>query len=77
MDVLSVEAKARGQSKTLILVQPFAPFASGRFGLIGAPAVVVDQVVLPEVEAAPLLDALYAGIQSHSKVASLWNEWMA
>ena len=47
VDVISVEAKSRGQTKSLIVVQPFAPFASGRFRLLGAPAVLVDQVVLP------------------------------
>jgi hypothetical protein len=77
VDVISVEAKAKGQSKELMLVQPFTPPASGRFALLGAPAVVVDQVVLPEAEAAPLLDALYVGIQSHAKAAELWNEWTA
>lgn len=77
VDVISVEAKVKGQSRALMIVQPFTPFASGRFALLGPPAVVVDQVVLPEAEAAPLLDALYVGVKSHSKAAELWNEWMA
>jgi hypothetical protein len=77
VDVISVEAKSRGQTSSLIFVQPFTPFESGRFRLLGPPAVVVDHVVVPDADAAPLLDALYAGIHSHSKVAELWSEWTA
>lgn len=75
IDVLTVEAKARGVSSSVVFVQRFQPYSTGRFRLVGAPAVVIDGKSQSEEQAKPYLDRLYAGVQSHSKAAEHWREW--
>jgi hypothetical protein len=77
VDVLTVEAKACGGEPTIVFVQRFQPFASGRFRLIGAPLVLVGGAAVAPTEAAEMLRYLMLGVQSHSKAASYWPEWSA
>jgi hypothetical protein len=75
VDVLVVEAKSRGADGPLVFVQPFRPFASGKFRLLGAPMVIVGGKTLSETDAEPLLQGLFDGIQSHAKAAEHWADW--
>ncbi|MDO9484191.1 MAG: hypothetical protein Q8Q84_12510 [Hydrogenophaga sp.] len=76
-DVLTVEAKSRGAQAAVVFVQPFRPFASGKFGLLGAPMVVVGGKTLASSQAEPLVSQIIAGVQAHSKAAESWEEWCA
>lgn len=75
IDVLTVEAKARGDRASIVFVQRFQPFSSGSFRLLGVPIVAIDGRALPEAEAQSYLAGLYVGIQSHSKAAEHWRDW--
>jgi hypothetical protein len=75
VDVLIVEAKSRGEALSVVFVQRFQPFASGRFKLLGVPMVLIGERALSIEEAEPYLARLYVGVQAHSEAAELWNEW--
>ena len=77
VDVLTIEAKSRGASASVVFVQRFRPFASGGFKLLGQPTVSVGGKALSEAEAKPLLAQLLRGVQTHSKAAGHWPEWSA
>ncbi len=77
VDVLTVEARAKGMEHSIAFLQRFQPFAAGEFRLLGPPMVVVDGEVVEDGEAEPFLAQLHQGILSHSEVAPLWNEWLS
>ena len=77
VDVLTIEAKSRQSSQSVVFVQRFQPYASGKFKLIDAPSVSVGGKALPEAEAKVVLAQLQAGVQTHARAAEHWREWSA
>lgn len=77
VDVLTIEAKAKGMEHSIIFLQRFQPFAMGEFRVLGPPTVVIDGKVLEDGKAKPFLIQLHQGIRTHSNVAPLWNEWLS
>jgi hypothetical protein len=75
VDVISVDAWAKGMSSPITFVQPFQPFASGKFRVLGEPWVVIDGKVQSESVSKQLISQLNRGIRSHSKAAAHWPEW--
>jgi hypothetical protein len=72
VDVLLVEAWGQGLDARIMFAQPFVPAVSGRFALLGEPAVFVgDQ---PTSDPA-LVQRLREGVMSHQKAAELWDSW--
>jgi hypothetical protein len=77
VDVISIEAWAKGMASSISFVQKFRPFASGEFELLGDPLVVKDGKLQSPSASADLLTKLNLGIQSHPKAAEHWSEWLA
>ena len=77
VDALTIEAKSRENSSSIVFVQRFQPFASGKFKLLGPPSAVVGNKALSEQEGVPLVARLLKGAQTHSKAAGHWREWSA
>lgn len=76
VDALTIDFWARGMKSPASLIQRYEPFARrGRFRIIGEPIVVIDGVALSPAESKPFLTVIHRGIQSHSKVATLWSGW--
>ena len=76
VEVLSVDFWAKGMPKPITLVQEYQPFAkTGKFRIVGDPTVVIEGVAQTPAASASLLEKIRAGIQSHPKVAGLWNSW--
>ena len=75
IDVLVVDAWAEGMTEPITFIQPFQPYASGTFKLLGpAVPVVADSMLSPE-ESEPYLSVLYRGVSGHGKAAALWSSW--
>lgn len=55
----------------MTFVQPFQPFASGQFKLLGPAMPVVDGTMLSDTRALPCLEILYRGVSNHGKAAKL------
>ena len=77
VSVLTVEAKRPSTGESVLFLQRFQPFASGKFALLGQPDVLVEGVTLSVEEANPLVARLLQGVQSHAKASPLWSEWAA
>jgi hypothetical protein len=77
VDVISVDAWAKGMTATISFVQKFRPFASGKFGLLGDPWVVVDGKLQNPSASSDVLTKLNLAIQSHPKAGEHWSEWLA
>lgn len=75
VDVISVDAWAKGLTASISVVQKFRPFASGKFGLLGDPWVVTDGNFQNPSASSDLLTKLKHAIQSHPKAAEHWSEW--
>lgn len=75
VDVISVDAWAKGMTESISFVQKFRPFACGKFGLLGDPWVVIDGKVQNPSASTDLLTKLNRAIQSHPKAAEHWSEW--
>jgi hypothetical protein len=75
VDVLTIEAKSRGERASVVFLQRFRPFAAGGFKLLGQPTVSIGGKVLSEAEAKPLIAQLLYGVKTHSKAAGQWPEW--
>ena len=75
VDVISVEAWAKGMTASISFGQKFRPFASGKFGLLGDPWLVIDGKVQNPSTSSELLTKLNRAIQSHPKAAEHWSEW--
>jgi hypothetical protein len=76
VDVISVDAWAKGMTRSISLVQKFRPFASGKFGLLGDPWLVIEGKLQNLSASSDLLRNLNRGIQSHPKAAERWSEWL-
>lgn len=75
VDILVVEAWSNGMAEPITFIQPFQPFASGAFKLLGPAVPVVDGSMLSPEASEPHLAELYRGVSSHGKAASLWASW--
>jgi hypothetical protein len=75
VDILVVEAWSDGMAEPITYIQPFQPFASGTFKLLGPAVPVVGGSMLSPEASEPYLAVLYRGISSHGKAASLWASW--
>jgi hypothetical protein len=75
VDVLSVDAWAKGMARPITFVQPFSPYSSGTFRIRGSAMAVVDGRALKGAEADRLVKKLYEGALQHPKAAPLWREW--
>lgn len=75
VDVLVVEAWSDSMPEPITYIQPFQPFASGVFKLLGPPVPIVGGSMLSPEASEPYLNVLYRGISSHGKAASLWASW--
>lgn len=75
VDVLVVEAWSDGMAEPIAYIQPFQPFASGAFKLLGPAVPVVGASMLSPEASEPYLTVLYRSISSHGKAASLWASW--
>ena len=77
VDVLTVDAWAKGMARPITFVQRFSPYSSGAFGIKGDAMVVVDGKVLEGTEAARVVRRLYDGVLQHPKAGQLWQGWRA
>ena len=77
VDVLTVDAWAKGMARPITFVQRFSPYSFGAFGIKGDAMVVVDGKVLEGPEAARLVKRLYDGVRQHPKAGQLWQGWRA
>ena len=75
VDVLTVDAWAKGMTRPITFVQRFSPYSSGAFRIKGDPIVIVDGKALGGAEAAQLVKRLYDGVCQHPKAGQLWQEW--
>jgi hypothetical protein len=75
MDVLSIDAWAKGMTRPITFVQPFSPYSSGAFRIRGNAMAVVDGKALKGADADRLVKKLYDGVLKHPKVAPLWHGW--
>lgn len=75
VDILVVEAWSDGMAEPITYIQPFQPFASGSFKLLGPAVPVVGGSMLSPEASEPYLAELYRGISSHGKAVSLWASW--
>lgn len=78
VDVLLVECWAKNDTKHYGVIQKFLPNeGKGKFQLVDEPIMLIDAVIQTGETASKLEMKLEQGIQSHSKVAQLWNQWKA
>ena len=77
VDVLTIEAKGHGMRESVVFVQRFQPLAKGQFKLIGVPMVSVGGKLVSAEESKQLVAGLNLGVQSHSKAAQLWPQWVS
>jgi hypothetical protein len=71
-DVVVVEFWEGGMAAPVALVQRFERFTkSGRFKIVGQPSLSIQGRSSSELR----IDLLRAGIDSHPKVAALWDTW--
>jgi len=75
IDVLVVEAWGEGMNEPITYIQPFQPFSTGTFKILGPATPVVSGSILSQKQSEILLDALYRGVSTHDAVASLWASW--
>jgi len=75
VDVLVIDAWAKGMSEPIIYIQPFQPFATGSFKLLGPAVPVVSGSMLSPEKSEPYLGVLYRGVSSHGEAAGLWTSW--
>lgn len=75
IDVLVIDAWAEGMSEPITYIQPFQPFATGIFKLLGPAVPVVSGSILSPEQSEPFLGVLYRGVSTHDKAASLWASW--
>ena len=77
VDLLTVDAWAKGMARSITFVQRFSPYSSSAFGIKGDAMVIVDAKALAGTEAARLVRRLYDGVLQHPKAGQLWQGWRA
>ena len=77
VDVISVDAWAKGMESPMVFVQNFRPAATGLFALIGEPILAIEGVEQRGDGVRTLLDRLREGIASHPSAGTLWDGWQS
>jgi hypothetical protein len=77
VDILTIDAWAKGMVRPVSFVQRFSPYASGAFRIREDALVIVDGKALEGAEAARLVQRLYDGAQQHPRIGQLWQGWRA
>ncbi len=75
VDVLSVDAWAKGMGHPIAFVQEFSPYSSGAFRVTGDALAVVGGRTLTGADAARRVEKLYEGVRQHPKAGQLWPGW--
>ena len=76
IDVILVESWSNKETESYGSIQKFVPNeGKGKFRLLDEPIILINGVIQTEEIANQLRKKLGQGIQSHSKVALLWNTW--
>ena len=75
VDVLTVDAWARGMTRPITFVQKFSPYSSGAFRIKGDAIVIVNGKLVEGAEATGLVRRLYEGVSQHPKAGQLWRGW--
>ncbi len=75
VDVLTVDAWARGMTRPITFVQKFSPYSSGAFRIKGDAIVIVNGKLVEGAEATGLGRRLYEGVSQHPKAGQLWRGW--
>ena len=75
--MITVEAKTKDMVQSVVFVQRFQPFSTGRFLLVGEPMVSIGGKQVSDADAKRFLAQLHAGIKSHGKAIEHWNQWTA
>ena len=75
VDVLSVDAWAKGMGHPIGFVQELRPYSSGAFRVRGDALAIVDGKTLDRAEGARLVEKLYEGVLQHPKAGQLWPGW--
>jgi hypothetical protein len=75
VDVLVIDAWSPGLEEPITYLQPFQPFATGAFKLLGPAVPIVGGSMLSPEQSEPYLAILYRGVSSHNEAANLWAEW--
>lgn len=76
VDVITVEVWVKGMTKPVSFIQQFRPYSTGDFRIVGPALLVLEGQIQEEKAAADSVDKLYIGVQTHSKAAPLWAEWI-
>lgn len=63
--------------RPITFVQPFRPYSSGAFRIVGDAMASVDGKALEGAEATALVGLLYRGARQHPKAGPLWQQWRA
>jgi hypothetical protein len=80
VDAFTIEAGDKKMSVHFSVLQPFQPFASGTFKLLGPPGFVMGNIEgrIVEGEAAGRFTrALRQGVDNHPKAPACWQRWGA
>ena len=77
IDVLSVDAWAKGMARPITFVQRFRQGPPGGFRLVGDPIVVVNGRAVEGAEVTRAVKTLHDGVRQHPKAGPLWQEWHA
>jgi hypothetical protein len=74
-DVIVIDVWSKETPSTVTFIQPFQPFATGHFKIMGPALVAVDGKLQGAEESERLVATLYRGVLQHPKAGSLWQQW--
>ncbi len=74
-DVLVIDGWSKGMSAPVAFIQPFQPFSSGEFKVLGQALAAIDGRLQEPEETQRLDTILYRGVSQHPKAGSLWSGW--
>jgi len=80
VDAFTIEAGDKKMPVQFAVLQPFQPFASGTFKLLGPPGLAMGDIqgrTVEGEEAARFTRALRKGVGNHPTASSRWQEWGA
>jgi hypothetical protein len=76
VDALTVEANGYNSESSVLLIQPYQPFAAGKFELLGIPKIAIDGQILEAKDAASLINQIMLGVNEHEPAAEQWSDWL-
>ena len=74
-DVLVIDVWSKETPETVTFIQPYQPFSSGQFKVLGPALVAIDGKLLDGAESERLVAILYRGVLQHPKAGGLWHQW--